>query len=88
MHIQKAPIKAGQEQERKKLHVEGLANHSDHESCADVSNDVREALTVAHAGWVLSPEKQLFQSADTVVYVGRQHCEHRYLRDASRLCVV
>ena len=50
LSTQKAPIKAGQEQERKKLHVEGLANHSDHESCADVSNDIREALTVVHAG--------------------------------------
>lgn len=58
----------------KELYVEGLANHNDRESCADVSNGVREALTAAHAGWVLSPENLFFQSADTVLSDGRQYC--------------
>ena len=72
----------------KELYIEGLANHNDRESCADVSNDVREALTAAHTGWVLSPVNLLNQSADTFVVVGRQYCEHRYMREANRLCVV
>ena len=35
---------------------EGLAIHTDPESCGYVGNDMSEALTGAHAGWVLSRE--------------------------------
>jgi hypothetical protein len=42
----------------KELYVEGLASHNDHESCAGNRKAAREALTVARAGWVLSPENQ------------------------------
>jgi hypothetical protein len=37
-------------------HSEGLAIHTDPESCGYVGNDISEALTGAHAGWVLSRE--------------------------------
>lgn len=46
----------------KELYIEGLANHNDRESCADVSNEVREALTAAHTGWVLSPENRYLRA--------------------------
>ena len=35
---------------------EGLAIYTDPESCGYVGNDISEALTGAHAGWVLSRE--------------------------------
>jgi RNA-directed DNA polymerase len=35
---------------------EGLAIHTDPESCGCVGNGISEALTGAHAGWVLSRE--------------------------------
>lgn len=35
---------------------EGIAIHTDPESCGYVGNDISEALTGAHAGWVLSRE--------------------------------
>lgn len=39
---------------------EGLAIHTDPESCGYVGNDMSEALTGAHAGWVLSRESLIF----------------------------
>ncbi len=40
----------------KELHVEGVATHDDPESCGGTREDAVEALTGAHAGWVLSRE--------------------------------
>ena len=40
----KAPIKTGKEQRMKEPHVEGVADHSGHESCADNREVIREAL--------------------------------------------
>lgn len=56
----------------KELHAEGLATHSDPESCVGVRKGVGEALTGARAGRVLSREKSL-RDADTVIIAGRQH---------------
>ena len=57
-------------------YAEGLANHSDRESCAGTREGAREALTGACAGWVLSLEKLILeQSADAVIMGGRQHHE-------------
>ena len=39
-------------------YAEGLANHSDRESCAGTREGAREALIAACAGWVLSPENK------------------------------
>ena len=39
--------------------TEGLANHSDPESCAGICEDVSEALTGKHAGQPLSCERLL-----------------------------
>ncbi|MGI0134802.1 MAG: hypothetical protein ACREBW_07595 [Candidatus Micrarchaeaceae archaeon] len=69
------------------LYIEGLANHNDHESCADVSNDVREALTVAHTGRVLSPENPYIR-APTRSQAMEGNTVSIDKRDASRLCVV
>jgi hypothetical protein len=52
----KAPVKAGRESRMKEPHKKGVANHLDPESCADVGNNVGEALTGAHAGQPLSSE--------------------------------
>lgn len=59
---------------------EGLAIHTDPESCGYVGNGISEALTGAHAGWVLSRESFYTQarSADAVENVGRQHRMPRY----------
>lgn len=64
-------------------YVEGLATHSDSESCADAGNRVREALTGVRAGWVLSREnhalrKQVLRGADVVEDDGRPHPMRRY----------
>ena len=60
-------------------YVEGLATHSDPESCASsVGNCGREALTGGRAGWVLSREihalrKQVLRGADVLEDGGRPH---------------
>ncbi len=45
-------------QRRRNSHIEGLATHDDPESCGHARKDVPEALTGAHAGRVLSLEKE------------------------------
>ena len=45
---------------------EGVANHTDPESCGCVSNDMAEALTGERMGRVLSREIPIFQGADVV----------------------
>ena len=64
----------------KESYTEGLANHSDPESCGYVGNDISEALTGAHAGRVLSRVSLyvIVRSADAVENVGRQHRMSRY----------
>ena len=42
----------------KESYRKGVANRPDPESCAAYRKVRREALTGAHAGWVLSPEKR------------------------------
>ena len=42
----------------KEPHRKGIANHPDPESCAGGGNTVGEALTGAHAGRVLSRERE------------------------------
>jgi hypothetical protein len=65
-------------------YVEGLATHSDPESCASpAGNCGREALTGGRAGWVLSREihalrKQVLRGADVVEDDGRPHRLRRY----------
>jgi len=65
-------------------YVEGLATHSDPESCASsAGNRGREALTGGRAGWVLSreihaPHKRVLRGADVVEDDGRPHRLRRY----------
>jgi len=65
-------------------YVEGLATHSDPESCASsAGNCGREALTGGRAGWVLSreihaPRKRVLRGADVVEEDGRPHRLRRY----------
>jgi hypothetical protein len=62
----------------KKPYGEGLASHTDPESCVTSRKAGHEALTGAHAGGVLSREMTGNQDADTVYSVGRQHWWVRY----------
>lgn len=69
------------EKEMKELYGEGLATHTDPESCAGSRKGAGEALTGAHAGRATEPRKHLFLGADAVTVSGRQHdlgqnCEH------------
>jgi hypothetical protein len=57
----------------KEPYGEGLASHTDPESCTASREAGREALTGAHAGRVLSREISGNQDADTVYSAGRQH---------------
>ena len=57
----------------KESYAEGLASHSDPESCGSVRKDAAEALTGAHTGRVLSPENFCNQGADDVKKSGRQN---------------
>jgi hypothetical protein len=52
---------------------EGVASHTDPESCAASREAGGEALTGAHAGGVLSREMSGNQDADAVLFGGRQH---------------
>jgi len=57
---------------------EGLASHTDPESCVDSCKAGREALTGAHVGGVLSREMPGNQDADAVYSAGRPHWWARY----------
>jgi hypothetical protein len=61
------------EKEMKELYGEGLATHTDPESCAGSQQGAGEALTGAHAGRDIEPRKQLLLGADVVTIGGRQH---------------
>jgi len=70
----------------KESHGEGVANHTDPESCGAACKGGVEALTGARAGWVLSRERinnwsdnphQFLRDADAVRTSGRQHLAHR-----------
>ena len=62
----------------KESYGEGVASHTDPESCAGVREDTGEALTGVHAGRVLSFEKVKNRGADAMLLNGRQHRAHRY----------
>ncbi len=61
----------------KESHVEGLATHSDPESCVAVREGSGEALTGARAGRVFSRESFL-RGADAVRRSGRSYPVRRY----------
>jgi hypothetical protein len=62
----------------KEPYGEGLASHTDPESCVASREAGREALTGAHVGGVLSREISGNQDADAVYSAGRQHWWARY----------
>lgn len=62
----------------KQPYGEGLASHTDPESCVVSREAGREALTGAHAGGVSSREITGNQDADAVYSAGRQHWLVRY----------
>jgi RNA-directed DNA polymerase len=72
----------------KESHTEGLASHSNPESCASLREEVGEALTGAHAGGVLSRENRLEQGADVVRLSGKATCEWATRQAHSRPCAV
>jgi RNA-directed DNA polymerase len=57
---------------------EGVATHTDPESCGTVCKGRVEALTGARAGRVLSRESTFLRDADAVGESGRLHQAHRY----------
>ena len=57
---------------------EGLATHTDPESCGAAREDRVEALTGARAGRVFSRERRFLRSADAVRRSGRLHLARRY----------
>jgi hypothetical protein len=57
---------------------EGVATHTDPESCGAVREDCVEALTGARAGRVLSRERRTLRGADAVTTGGRHDSAHRY----------
>ncbi len=62
----------------KESHVEGLATHSDPESCVAVREGSGEALTGVRAGRVFSRERNFLRGADAVRRSGRPHPVRRY----------
>ena len=63
-------------------HGEGVAIHADPESCAGHCREaVREALTGARIGEVLSGESNAVRGADAVVASRRQQARVRYRKD-------
>ena len=59
-------------------HGEGVASHTDPESCVVAREGAVEALTGARAGRVLSRENQRLRAADALGSRGRQHRSRRY----------
>jgi hypothetical protein len=62
----------------KESYGEGLATHTDPESCGAVCKGRVEALTGARAGQVFSRESPFLRGADAVRRSGRPHSAHRY----------
>ena len=62
-------------------HSEGVAIHADPESCAEHCRAVREALTGARTGEVLSGESNAVRGADAVVASRRQQARVRHRKD-------
>jgi hypothetical protein len=62
----------------KESYGEGVATHTDPESCGADRKDRVEALTGGRAGRVFSRESNLLRDADAVGESGRQHRGHRY----------
>jgi RNA-directed DNA polymerase len=62
----------------KESYGEGVATHTDPESCGTIREDGVEALTGACAGRVLSRERTFLRGADAVRRSGRPHPAHRY----------
>src|SRR5262245_32726650 len=61
----------------KESHGEGLATHTDPESCGAACKGGVEALTGARAGQVLSRESRSLRGADAVRRGGRPYPAHR-----------
>lgn len=57
---------------------EGVATHTDPESCGAAREGSVEALTGERTGRVFSRESDFLRSADAVGDVGRQHRQRRY----------
>jgi hypothetical protein len=71
----------------KESYGEGLATHTDPESCGAACEGGVEALTGARAGRVFSRESPFLRGADAVRRSGRLHSARRYRetrRDSSR----
>ena len=62
----------------KESYGEGLATHTDPESCGAAREGGVEALTGARAGRVISRERNFLRGADAVGRSGRPHPAHRY----------
>jgi ribosomal protein L39E len=64
---------------------EGVAIHTGPESCGHLRKDVPEALTVLHAGRVLSRASSyiMVRSADAVENVGRRYWRGRHRKASS-----
>ena len=62
----------------KESYGEGVATHTDPESCGAACKDCVEALTGARAGRVFSRERNILRDADAVGESGRRHLGHRY----------
>src|SRR5712692_7961779 len=62
----------------KESYGEGLATHTDPESCGAACKGGVEALTGARAGRVFSRERIVLRGADAVRRSGRLHSAHRY----------
>src|SRR5271157_1528512 len=62
----------------KELYGEGLATHTDPESCGVTRKGGVEALTGARTGRVFSRERNFLRGADAVWRSGRPHPVHRY----------
>ncbi len=67
----------------KEPYGEGLATQTDPESCVGVREGVVEALTGAHAGWVLSREIYPFEAPTLWVY-GEGHTDGRAMASVRR----
>jgi RNA-directed DNA polymerase len=62
----------------KESYGEGVASHTDPESCGAFRKGGVEALTGVRAGQVLSRERRFLRGADAVRRSGRLHPAHRY----------
>jgi len=81
-HFVSAPAEAGEVLWMRVPYGEGVASHTDPESCGCTRKGAVEALTGARAGWAIEPRKVNVRDAEALLKRPRPHQVARHARAA------